>query len=282
MVGVRPTAPTIRSAGTDLIFVGSNSVSFDRAAEYYDATRGFSPEGERAMVEMLAGELDGRGRVLEVGVGTGQVALPLHAAGVSVTGLDLSRGMMDRLLVKTGGRSPFPLVQGDATRMPFADGGFDGAYLRWVLHLIPNWRKALGEIVRVVRPGGVILTSLGSYEGGPRSEIHDRFTELAGVSTEPIGLTWSDYQGLDETMAALGAVKRALPPIPEVAPDSVEEFMDGIAKAAYSWTWSIEDPAVLARLVDEVRRWAEERYGPLRDIARDTYEIIWVAYDLTG
>ncbi len=146
------------------------SVAFDRAAEYYDRTRGSSPEGLRKTIDLLTGELRDRGTVLEVGVGTGQLGLPLHDAGIAVIGLDLARPMMDKLVEKAGGRSPFPLVQGDATRMPFRDGAFGGAYLRWVLHLIPAWGDALAEIVRVVRPGGVFLASLGSY-GGRRSEV---------------------------------------------------------------------------------------------------------------
>ena len=65
--------------------------------------------------------------------------------------------MLAKLVEKAGGASPFPLVHGDATRMPFADDAFGGAYLRWVLHLIPDWRDALVEVVRVVAPGGVLL-----------------------------------------------------------------------------------------------------------------------------
>jgi hypothetical protein len=49
------------------------SVNFDRAAEYYDATRGSTTEHDRETTVMLAGELRERGRILEVGVGTGQV-----------------------------------------------------------------------------------------------------------------------------------------------------------------------------------------------------------------
>src|SRR6266540_2436516 len=153
------------------------SVAFDRAAEYYDLTRGLSPEGARKTVELLAGQLDGRGDVLEVGVGTGQIALPLHEAGIPVIGLDLARPMMNKLIEKAGGRSPLPLVQADATAMPFRDDAFGGAYLRWVLHLIPAWRTTLSEIARVVRPGGVLLTALGAY-GGPRSEIQQRFADM--------------------------------------------------------------------------------------------------------
>ena len=232
------------------------------------------------MTELLGGELHGRGPALEVGVGTGQVALPLHAAGVSVTGLDLARPMMDRLIEKAGGRAPFPLVQGDATQMPFADDAFGGAYLRWVLHLIPDWRGVLDEIVRVVQPGGVLLTSLGEC-GGPRGEIQERVAELAGIVVEPAGLGWSDYGSLDEAMAAHGAVKRSLARFTEVARDGVAEFVDGIERGAFSWTWKI-DPAVLTGVVEEIRRWAEDRWGPLADVPRDTYQVVWVAYDLPG
>lgn len=280
MVGVRSPAPTARfTPGTGVTAVGPASVAFDRAAEYYDATRGFSPEGERGMVELLARELVGRDRVLEVGVGTGQVALPLHTAGIPLVGLDLARPMMDRLIEKADGRSAFPLVQGDATRMPFSDGAFDAAYLRWVLHLIPDWRVALAEIVRVVRPGGVLLTSIGGY-GGPRSEIQERFAELAGVSIEPPGLTWAGYDGLLEAMDALGAVKRQLPPITDVERDGVEEFMDGIVQNRFSWTWKVKDPTLLGQVAAQVRRWAEDRYGPLGELPRETYEVVWDAYDL--
>jgi SAM-dependent methyltransferase len=255
------------------------SVAFDRAAEYYDATRGFSPEAERAMTELLHGELGGRGPILEVGVGTGQVALPLVAAGVSVVGIDLARPMMDRLIAKGGGRAPLPLVQGDATRMPFADDVFGGAYLRWVLHLIPDWRSALAEIVRVGRPGGTLIVVLGSY-GGPRSEIQERFAELAGISLEPAGLTWDGYGELDAAMAALGASSRALPPLHDLEREPLAAFIDGIANNRYSWTWKLEDPGLLARLAAEVRAWSEARFGPLDAVPQGTHEVNWRAFDL--
>ncbi|MEO8424184.1 MAG: class I SAM-dependent methyltransferase [Actinomycetota bacterium] len=255
------------------------SVAFDRAAEYYDQTRGISADSMRQTIELLAGELAGRGSVLEVGVGTGQLALPLHEAGVAVAGLDLARPMMDKLVEKAGGRLPFALVQGDATRMPLRDRAFGGAYLRWVLHLISPWRDALAEMVRVVQPGGVLVASLGGY-GGPRSEVQERFAELTGVSIEPPGLTWDGYEELDAAAIALGLVPRALPPIPEIGREGLDTFIDGIAKNAYSWTWKIEDPTLLARTAVDVRRWAEERYGSLEALPHDEYQTHWRAYDL--
>jgi SAM-dependent methyltransferase len=254
------------------------SVAFDRAAEYYDQTRGLSPEGMQKTIELLTGQLDERGSVLEVGVGTGQIALPLHEAGIPVIGLDLARAMMSKLVEKAGGRSPLPLVQADATAMPFHDDAFGAAYLRWVLHLIPAWRAALAEIGRVVRPGGVVLAALGAY-GGPRSEIQQRFADLTGVSLEPPGLTWAGYETLDEAMAELGFTPRDLPPFTEVERDRLDTFIEGIANDRYSWTWKVDDRELFRRAAADVRRWAEERYGPLHLVPPEEYESVWRAYD---
>ena len=50
---------------------------------------------------------------------------------------------------------------------PFPDGAFGAAYLRWVLHLVRDWRAVVGEVARVVAPGGVIVAHLGDYGDGP-------------------------------------------------------------------------------------------------------------------
>ena len=187
--------------------------------------------------------------------------------------------MMDELIRKAEGRLPFPLVQADATRIPLSDAAFGAAYLRWVLHLIADWRIVLAEMVRVVRPGGVILTSLGAY-GGARAEIQERFAQLAGISLDTPGLTWAGYDQLDGAMTALGARMRELPPFTDVERYGLEAFVDGIARSAYSWTWRVADPAVLARVAGDVREWAEERYGPLDEYPALTFEVVWRAYDL--
>jgi hypothetical protein len=119
----------------------------------------------------------------------------------------------------------------------------------------------------------------GGY-GGIRSKIQERFAELAGVSVAPPGLMWSGYDEMDEAMAALGATVRQLPPYTEVGRDSVEHFMSGIVHNRYSWTWKVRDPTMLAGLADDVRAWAEERYGPLDRYREEPFEISWRAYDL--
>lgn len=256
----------------------SGSVRFDRAAEFYDASRAISPEAMARTLDLLAAELGGRGRVLEVGVGTGLLALPLHERGISVWGIDLSEPMLAKLREKAGGRWPFSLAAADATRMPFADHAFGGAYLRWVLHLVREWRAMLAEVVRVVRPGGVFLANLGSY-GGPHREIQRRFEELTGVSTAPVGLDWEGYEELDAEMASHGARLRVLSPLDESFDQSLGEFIRGIEENRYSWTWPAPED-VRTRAAVELRAWAAERFGALDAAPERTLSTSWRAYDL--
>ena len=84
------------------------SVNFDRAAAVYDSTRGLPPAAERELIDVLAGELSNRGSCLEVGVGTGRLAVPLRRRGIDMYGCDISVGMLTELLRK-GEDGPLPL-----------------------------------------------------------------------------------------------------------------------------------------------------------------------------
>jgi 2-polyprenyl-3-methyl-5-hydroxy-6-metoxy-1,4-benzoquinol methylase len=66
------------------------SIDFDRAAGFYDATRDVGQVVSEWTLQVLRDHLPEHGRVLEIGVGTGLIALPLLADGIRVTGLDLS------------------------------------------------------------------------------------------------------------------------------------------------------------------------------------------------
>jgi SAM-dependent methyltransferase len=218
--------------------------------------------------------------VLEVGVGTGQLALPLHEAGVDVTGIDLARPMLDVLVEKAGGRVPFPLAIADATRQPFAGGSFGAAYLRWVLHLIPAWKDAIAETIRVLRPGAVFLVCIADYGSGPTARIKEHFTGLVGTGRHrPVGLDWGSGDSLDEVMAAHGATWRDLPRFEDPETTTAEGFIRGIEANAYSWTWSMDDGARLAAAA-ATRAWAEAEMGPLDEVPRRTYPVDWRAYDL--
>jgi SAM-dependent methyltransferase len=263
---VRPPAET-----------GSGSIRFDRAAEFYDRTRALLPEAERASVELLRTELAGRGRCLEVGVGTGLISLPLHRAGVPMAGLDLSPPMLAKLVEKAGGAIPFPLVLADATRVPFRDAAFGGAVVRWVLHLVPAWQLLVEELVRVVGPGGTALVNLGGFKDTWR--IVDRFLELAGGVAFAVGLDPRDPAALDREFERYGAGARVLPPIPTHDDTTVGQFLDEMDAGMHSWTWRVPDD-VRRRVVPELRTWAKGRFGSLERPVEPDLQILWRAYDL--
>src|SRR4051812_29723687 len=107
----------------------TDSIAFDRAADYYDATRGFSAEQEAPIIAAMAAALGTPdGSVLELGIGTGRIAVPLQAHGYPYYGIDLALPMLHKLRENAAARGGhwFPLVQGDITRLPFPDGTFAG------------------------------------------------------------------------------------------------------------------------------------------------------------
>jgi len=96
----------------------------DRWAAVYDDHHVHMDPGP--VVEFLAG-LAGDGRVLELAIGTGRVALPLAARGIAVEGVDASAAMVARLRAKPGGEA-IPVTLGDMAEVPVS-GRFRLVYL---------------------------------------------------------------------------------------------------------------------------------------------------------
>lgn len=96
-------------------------------------------------------------RVLEVGCGRGvglEILSSLGAATVSGFDLDPAMIALARTRVSVSGSGAHVYV-GDATAISAPDASFDAVVEYAILHHIPPWREALGEIARVLRPGGV-------------------------------------------------------------------------------------------------------------------------------
>jgi ubiquinone/menaquinone biosynthesis C-methylase UbiE len=105
-----------------------------------------------------------RGQVLEVAVGTGR-NLPGYPAEVTLTGIELSPAMLAiaRQRANDLGREA-DLRDGDAERLPFDDASFDTVLCALSLCTIPSPVAAVGEMWRVLRPGGrlLLLDHIGS------------------------------------------------------------------------------------------------------------------------
>jgi ubiquinone/menaquinone biosynthesis C-methylase UbiE len=258
------------------------SISFDRAATYYDATRGLTPGAMQKVVALLTEEIGGRGPCLEVGIGTGRIGLTLwEEAGVDMAGVDLSAAMLATLIAKTGGVPPFPLAVADATRLPFSDATFDVCLVCHVLHLIPEWRSSLGEMARVLRPAGRILVDAGSASQteDERDQVMEEFARLAGYSNKRAGV--EDADEIDAEMRSLGAVVRLLPAVSDEKKGSLEELIHNLERGIYSMTWRADDRA-LRDAGEAVRPWALERFGDLSKQGLRQWNVQWRVYELPG
>jgi phosphatidylethanolamine/phosphatidyl-N-methylethanolamine N-methyltransferase len=144
--------------------------AYRRWASIYDIVFGGVSGWGRRRAVAEANRLPGA-RVLEVGVGTG-LALPIYAPEKRVTGIDLSTDMLDlaRARVRAEGLTNVEgLHEMDAEQTSFADGTFDIAVAMFVASVVPDPRRLLAEMRRVVRPGGQILfVNHSAAERGPR------------------------------------------------------------------------------------------------------------------
>ena len=137
---------------------------FDRRAaasyeSWYETAEGARADAlERAALRRVLKTFDEAGSVLEVGSGTGHFTRWLAEEGWTAIGLDLSEAMLAEAQALDG----VPLVQGDANRLPFANGAFDVTALVTTLEFLEDPQTALVEAVRVARQG-ILLGVLNRY-----------------------------------------------------------------------------------------------------------------------
>lgn len=157
---LHPRSSQRREAAGPRVALDTRSIlaAYQRWARVYDAAFGAVSAAARRRAVAAVNRLPGR-RVLEVGVGTG-LALPLYAAEKRITGIDLSAAMLAHARRRVADRrlaSVEALAEMDAEAMSFPDHAFDIAVAMFVASVVPHPRRLLGEMRRVVRPGGALL-----------------------------------------------------------------------------------------------------------------------------
>ena len=154
--------------------------AYRRWAPVYDYTFGLvAREGRRHAVEVLN---EGRGRVLEVGVGTG-LSLPDYKEHLEIVGIDLSPEMLEkaRERVATGGLDHVTgLHEMDAGDLKFPDASFDTVAAMFVMTVVPEPEAVMRELARVTKPGGeVMLVNHFSQREGMRGWVERRMAPFA-------------------------------------------------------------------------------------------------------
>lgn len=163
---------------------------FDGVAKRYDLTNTLISVGQdrywrwatRRALGLRPGE-----RVLDLAAGTGVSTLEFTKSGAWCVAADFSRGMLE-----AGRFRAVPMVAADGTALPFADGSFDAVTISYGLRNISNPDAALGELLRVTKPGGrLVVAEFSTPVFGPFRTVYMEYlmkalpTVARAVSSNP-------------------------------------------------------------------------------------------------
>jgi ubiquinone/menaquinone biosynthesis C-methylase UbiE len=238
----------------------SDSISFDRAAGYYDQTRSIPEEVVNKGVEAILDLAGPGGRILDVGTGTGRISIPLLQGGANLVGCDLSAPMLKRLQEKLPAAR---ILQADATRLPFPTAHFDAVLTVHVLHLVAGWQEALREFRRVLQPGGAYLNvQTYAHAGFSAREQMRKFwrnwVEAQGVPRRQPGMR--DHQRILDELKAQGAALSEVEVVRYSRRYTLRREVELIGARVYSDAWQIPDDVYEASL-RELQNWVEREYG---------------------
>lgn len=274
------------------------SLSFDPFAHIYDETRGYPEPVARQIAQAIdqAANATAQTAYLEVGVGTGRIAMPLASLGRTYTGVDISQKMVDRLKEKLSAANwreqPHPwgyqadedpartvpvsrytheqpsssirIAMHDITDLPFRDQAFDVALSVHVFHLVDGWQNAVQEVLRVLRPGGLLVYCGDDHGPSEVQPIQTQWGKIIdelgfdprrpGAPSHKIVTQYLQQRFETEQIQALTWQRQLTP----------RQVLRDIELRHFSSTWVIPEP-IFAQAIPRLRTWVAEQYGTRMD-----------------
>lgn len=271
------------------------SLSFDPFAQIYDATRGYPEVVAQQIAQAIdqAADATARTAYLEVGVGTGRIALPIASSGHTYTGVDISEKMVEQFEEKlrregwqevqqpwgtlpdeSATLSPVAhryrlaekqaavrLVMSDITALPFRDDSFDAVVSVHVFHLVDGWQRAVEESLRVLRPGGVLLYCGDDHEDmDVREQIAGEWRriikELGGDNRRPGA---SSPHMVTDYLQQQGFTTERLCAVTWESKMTARQVLEGFERRYFSHVWVIAED-IFAVAINRLRSWVEKHY----------------------
>lgn len=233
--------------------------TFDnRVAQRYNLQRAHPLEVSRQIGEAIAAQIGHGEPLLEIGVGTGRIALPVVAGGCRVIGIDISPNMLEEVPPDR-----LQLVQADMHHLPFRTGSFAGVLAVHVLHLAQDWQRVLREAVRVLRSDGMFIVGEDwidpeSVTGRMRAELRSKALDLAPHMMPPAA-TVSREQVLRDLGGGETAVVVAAEWTEMVSP---AERLAAVENRTDSESWVLP-PHLFAPVLDHLRNYVSQSWSDL-------------------
>ena len=182
---------------------------FARQAQTFDKFAEMTDEQVAARFGAALGEA-GHGNVLDVACGPGVVAAAIAPTATSVVAFDATEPMLEKAKARCAraGLTNVTFKHGDAENLPFEDAQFDGVVTRLAIHHFAHPQRALDEMYRVLRSGGIaVIVDVVSSEVTAESNLQNAIEQLRDPSHTRMlpaselddGLTLAGFQILDRS-----------------------------------------------------------------------------------
>ena|ERR1051325_973445 len=217
----------------------------DRIADVYDDWFTSAPAEMVTVLKSLAAP----GPVLELGIGTGRIALPLAAEGIAVHGIDASKAMVAKLRAKTGG-DRIPVVIGNFTEVP-VDGSYSLIFVVFntffALTSQEEQVQCFTNIAKRLQPGGLFL--MEAFVPDVTRFTHGQIIQATGIDMDCVRLEASQHDAMHQRVFSQGML---------ITKHGVELYP---VQIRYAWPAELDLMARLANMRLR-QRWSNWRRDP--------------------
>jgi len=250
------------------VAAGKLDFAFDgRVSGQYDRQRQHPPAISARIGQFIAGLLPTAAEVLELGIGTGRIALPVMAAGCRVTGVDVSADMLAQLKESSTRQGAAPtLLRADISRLPVRDECFDGVTAVHVLHLVTAWEQTLADALRALRPGGMLLLGRDWIDpAGMAGQLQAQFRRVVLDIMGPQLKAPTGGRSVDLALREMGADALHTRKGELVAAEwetalSPEDILTAISQRTYAESWVLPDD-MLEPVDERMRAFVASRWS---------------------
>ncbi len=159
----------------------SSAEGYNLLADYYDKKSKYWDSFEKDQVLSLLGEVKEK-KILDVGAGTGRLAVRLANLGAEVTALDISEVMVDKLKKKN---HKLKVILGEAENLPCENDNFDIIIATFLIVHLKDLKRFFDEVYRVLKPGGLFLVTNINQRKAPEIKVGKDLVEVESYYHKP-------------------------------------------------------------------------------------------------
>jgi SAM-dependent methyltransferase len=255
-------------------------VDFSANSKIYDNRHGAVISDHLA--QAVANRLRRGSTILDIGAGTGRVAVALARRGLKAVAVDPAFAMLQTMRQKCAEPLLLPVVA-EGTSLPFQRSCADAVVLARLLYLVPDWQGLLREAKAVLRQGGILFHEWGNGNGDEswvqvREKARSLFQE-AGIETPFHPGARSEVE-VDCCIRDIGFERKEQIEAGSGPTMTLADFLNRIQSGEFSYVWGIPKD-VQDFCLPQLRCWCESKFDLDRP-APMPGELRWVVYERPG